>query len=123
MRCRLPSRHSREPVGVKSVMTCTHCGSVLRRLQRKGFLQRTVLPLFGYYPWECPYCREPLLLRRQYRRKKRKVSEPADAHQNSLSAAKPTAPQAANLQASQPSQPGILSPHPNAVQPRGANTF
>ncbi len=45
---------------------CSHCGNPhLRRVPRKGFLQDKVFPLFGYYPWECPLCRQKRLLRRR----------------------------------------------------------
>ncbi len=39
-------------------MHCTRCGCEMRRLMRESFLQRNVYPLFGYYPWECPLCRD-----------------------------------------------------------------
>jgi hypothetical protein len=35
----------------------------MRRLPRAGFLQQYILPFFGYYPWECPICRKPRLIR------------------------------------------------------------
>lgn len=43
----------------------------MRRLVRESFLQRSVYPLFGYYPWECPLCRKPVLLRQRRERRKR----------------------------------------------------
>lgn len=52
-------------------MHCTKCGSEMRRLMRESFLQRKVYPLFGYYPWECPLCREPILFKKRYLRRKR----------------------------------------------------
>jgi hypothetical protein len=54
-------------------MHCRECGSNLRRLARKGFLQLKVYPFFGYYPWECPVCRKTLMVRKQYLRKTRSV--------------------------------------------------
>jgi hypothetical protein len=43
----------------------------LRRLARQGFLQKEIYSRFGYYPWECPLCREPMLVKQQHRLKKR----------------------------------------------------
>ncbi len=38
---------------------CPQCeGIELRRQGRVGFLQTTVLPRFGYFPWECGLCRK-----------------------------------------------------------------
>jgi competence CoiA-like predicted nuclease len=54
-------------------MQCKKCGSDLRRLARKGFLQKEIYPRFGYYPWECPVCRGTLMLKKQYQRKKHRV--------------------------------------------------
>ncbi len=50
---------------------CDYCGNQLRRLAREGFMQKKVYSWFGYYPWECPLCREPILVRQQHRLKKR----------------------------------------------------
>jgi hypothetical protein len=57
---------------------CPHCGCApVRRLQRKGFLQNKVYPLFGYFPWVCMTCKMSSMLRkRQERRsKKQKTAE------------------------------------------------
>jgi len=56
-------------------MHCKACGSKLRRIPRKGFLQLKIYPLFGYYPWECPVCRELNLVRKQHQRKSQTVQE------------------------------------------------
>ncbi len=42
---------------------CGRCGEHMRRLGRKGFLQTTVFPVFGFYPWECLACRSKKLVR------------------------------------------------------------
>ncbi len=42
---------------------CPKCGTRLRRLARRGVFQRTLGPLFGFYPWECFTCREKRLVR------------------------------------------------------------
>ena len=55
---------------------CDYCGNQLRRLAREGFLQKKVYSKFGYYPWECPLCREPILVKQQHRLKKRGEAEP-----------------------------------------------
>ena len=69
-------------------MHCTECGSEMRRLMRESFLQRNVYPLFGYYPWECPLCREPILFKKRHQRKGR--SKPADLRTVDPSFARPT---------------------------------
>lgn len=49
--------------------SCPDCGSRhLRRLPRQGFLQQKVLPFFGYYPWECPICRETKFFKKRGKR-------------------------------------------------------
>jgi hypothetical protein len=55
-------------------MYCSTCGCEMRRLMRESFLQRKVYPLFGYYPWECPLCRDLTLYKVRHVRK-RKPSE------------------------------------------------
>jgi len=54
-------------------MQCTKCGSNLRRLARKGFLQKEIFPRFGYYPWECPVCHGTIMLKKRYQRKTHRV--------------------------------------------------
>lgn len=56
-------------------MHCERCGSNLRRLTRRGFLQKKVFAWFGYYPWECPICREVLILKKQHQRRTRQAHE------------------------------------------------
>jgi DNA-directed RNA polymerase subunit RPC12/RpoP len=52
---------------------CPQCGGDHpRRLERKGFLQDRVYPLFGYYPWVCGACKSIFLMRKRYRRKTKK---------------------------------------------------
>ncbi len=53
-------------------MHCKTCGTSMRRLSRRGFLQEKIYSWFGYYPWECPLCRKPTMLRKQYQRKTRR---------------------------------------------------
>ena len=37
---------------------CTRCESnEFRRLNRVGFFERQLLPVFGFFPWECALCR------------------------------------------------------------------
>jgi DNA-directed RNA polymerase subunit RPC12/RpoP len=49
----------------------------LRRLERKGFLQKRIYHLFGYYPWECPKCRGVVLLKKRHQRKRSHSHESA----------------------------------------------
>lgn len=49
---------SYEEVNPLSERACKHCGSGhLRRLNRRGWAQVRLLPLLGFYPWECTLCR------------------------------------------------------------------
>jgi len=54
---------------------CKKCGSKLRRISRKGFLQLNFFPLFGLYPWECPICRTTVMRKKQHQRKRRDSQE------------------------------------------------
>jgi hypothetical protein len=38
-------------------------------------MQKKIYSWFGYYPWECPLCREPILVKQQHRLKKRSDDE------------------------------------------------
>ena len=59
--------------GTPAKVLCPHCGdNHPRRLERKGFLQQKVYPLFGYYPWVCGACKSTFLVRKRYRRKSKK---------------------------------------------------
>jgi DNA-directed RNA polymerase subunit RPC12/RpoP len=42
-------------------------------------MQKEVYSWFGYYPWECPLCREKTLVRQQHRLKKRSEGEQHEA--------------------------------------------
>jgi len=94
-------------------MVCTRCGSSLQRLTRKGFLQNIVYRWFGYYPWQCPYCREPLLLKRQHQRKTHHSREPA-AYKHSPHPAIAAAPPHKGASSPEP-QPAFRSPQPEVV--------
>jgi hypothetical protein len=62
-----------EQAGATVKVRCPHCGDDHpRRLERKGFLQLRVYPLFGYYPWLCGACKATFLKRKRYRRKTKK---------------------------------------------------
>jgi hypothetical protein len=55
---------------------CPTCGTpYLRRLQRRGFMQKFVYSLLGYYPWECPVCRVPVYLKDRHQRRSTSRSE------------------------------------------------
>ena len=54
---------------------CDECGSdKVHRIFRKGFLQKRIYPLFGFYPWRCKGCGLCLMLR-----KRELASKPDDA--------------------------------------------
>ncbi len=60
------------PPEIMQKRPCTYCeGQELRRLNRAGFVERQVLPLLGYYPWECALCRRKVFLRTDGVRKAR----------------------------------------------------
>jgi predicted RNA-binding Zn-ribbon protein involved in translation (DUF1610 family) len=47
---------------------CQKCGSDrVYRLEREGFMQKKIYPLFGYYPWRCKICREHVMLHKRKR--------------------------------------------------------
>jgi hypothetical protein len=65
-----------DQTGTASGVICPECGSDHpRRLQRKGFLQTRIYPLFGYYPWVCGGCKTTFLMRKRHRRKSRRKEE------------------------------------------------
>lgn len=42
-----------------SRLLCPSCHTpTLRRMPRRGFLQKVMLPKLGYFPWECSLCRK-----------------------------------------------------------------
>lgn len=48
---------------------CTKCGnSEFRRINRDSFMLREIMPRFGYYPWECVFCRVRRLFKDDGRR-------------------------------------------------------
>jgi len=54
----------------KAEVECPTCGSRRpHRMERRGFFQTKILPIFGYYPWLCGVCRTSFLTRKRYRRK------------------------------------------------------
>ena len=51
---------------------CTQCrASTFRRVNRMGFMQAVLLPLLGYFPWECAVCRRKTFYRDDGRRVER----------------------------------------------------
>jgi DNA-directed RNA polymerase subunit RPC12/RpoP len=73
------SGHSSGSDDLNHRVHCEYCGNALRRLPRHGFMQKEVYSWFGYYPWECPLCREKTLVRQQHRLKKRSEGEQHEA--------------------------------------------
>ena len=62
-------------------LPCPDCKVVsMRRISRKGFLQKRVLSLFGLYPWECYQCREIRMLHERGMRKRRSDRDRDDEH-------------------------------------------
>ncbi len=49
---------------------CPECGdNRVRRVERKGFMQKHIYSWFGYFPWYCRECRRHFLLRKRNRTK------------------------------------------------------
>ena len=48
-------------------------------MERRGFLQIKILPIFGYYPWLCGVCRTSFLTRKRYRRRVSSLHEVENA--------------------------------------------
>jgi DNA-directed RNA polymerase subunit RPC12/RpoP len=49
-------------------LQCVSCGSErVRRIERKGILERRLFKLFGYFPWRCATCRAKFFLKRRSR--------------------------------------------------------
>jgi len=66
---------------VASVIKCPECSIQLRRQHRHGILQNRILPFFGYFPWECPVCRETLYF---CQRRRKRIVLRASAHSEVL---------------------------------------
>lgn len=65
-----------DKAGAGAKTLCPQCGGDRpRRLERKGFLQTRIYPLFGYYPWMCMDCKAVFLARKRYRRKSKRKEE------------------------------------------------
>jgi predicted nucleic acid-binding Zn ribbon protein len=59
-----------QKVQESSRVFCPECGSKrLRRVERRGFMQKHVFAWFGYFPWHCRECRKYSLLRKRNRSK------------------------------------------------------
>ena len=57
-----------EMTAVKERVHCRKCGSDrVYRVEREGFMQEKIYPLFGYYPWRCKICRVHVMLRKRKR--------------------------------------------------------
>jgi len=41
-------------------------------MQRIGFREERLYPLFGYFPWHCSDCRNKFYLKNRYRRRDKK---------------------------------------------------
>lgn len=55
-------------------MVCPQCGKGrIHRIERSTFMERYIFSFFGYFPWECPLCRKPLLLKKRGVRRRRPI--------------------------------------------------
>jgi hypothetical protein len=45
---------------------CMKCsGGKLARIERRGFLEKKIFRLLGYYPWRCRVCKRHFLLKKR----------------------------------------------------------
>ena len=52
----------------KERVYCQVCGShKVRRIFRKGYMQKKIYPVFGYFPWRCLSCGKRVMLRKRHR--------------------------------------------------------
>lgn len=50
--------HSASVSGGDVKVTCPKCGELRgSRIKRRGFVQKQIMPFFGYFPWQCGSCR------------------------------------------------------------------
>jgi len=49
----------------------------MHRSHRRGFLQKSIYTLFGYYPWECFGCRKTWMFKKKFERRKTRGSKEA----------------------------------------------
>lgn len=53
-----------------SRMICAECGgNRVRRVERRGFMQKHIYPFFGFFPWYCRKCNHYFILRKRNRTK------------------------------------------------------
>jgi len=46
-------------------MRCPQCETHLVRVERRGFLEEKIYPMFGYYPWKCRSCKARIQVRQR----------------------------------------------------------
>jgi hypothetical protein len=61
---------------VPETPSCPNCkNSVMRRIAREGLLENRVYAKAGLYPWECPLCRDRVLLKNRGAKIRKKSQE------------------------------------------------
>jgi DNA-directed RNA polymerase subunit RPC12/RpoP len=64
----LPSISQSIQISAVAALQCPKCGSErVRRIERKGILERRLFKFFGYFPWRCATCRDKFFLKRRSR--------------------------------------------------------
>lgn len=64
-----------------SKMRCPKCGEPQsNRVKRHGLAQKLLLPLFGYFPWECASCRFQHLSHERGLRRRARRQTPKPVH-------------------------------------------
>ena len=67
-------------------LKCAKCGRLsMRRIERRGFFQQKISPIFGFFPWECSNCRVVRLMKHRgagRRRRRREQMSPSEVSQD-----------------------------------------
>jgi uncharacterized C2H2 Zn-finger protein len=51
------------------VLSCPQCGlENPHRMERRGFLEKRIYSIFGYFPWRCSRCESRFYLRKRYQK-------------------------------------------------------
>jgi hypothetical protein len=70
----MPSDLDPSSLAEPSRMLCPSCNrNGMRRVKRTGLFQTRIFPIFGYYPWECSFCRAVKLFKSRGGRRSRRT--------------------------------------------------
>jgi len=73
--------NSASAAGADLKVVCPRCGELRgSRVKRKGFMQKQVMPFFGYFPWQCGACRHQWNSKIRGEKKRRRVGRGPKAY-------------------------------------------